>query len=76
MEHVREAMKHVIDVNWKETTDITPDIKMTMSNSGHILGSSACHFHIGEGKHNIVFTGDSKFEKVGCLMQQCEISKM
>ncbi len=63
MEHVREAMKHVIDVNWKETTDITPDIKLTMTNAGHILGSSACHFHIGEGKHNIVFTGDTKFEK-------------
>lgn len=63
MEHVRECMKHVIDVNWKETTDITPDIKLTMTNAGHILGSSACHFHIGEGKHNIVFTGDTKFEK-------------
>tara|TARA_Y100001980_G_C14556862_1_gene351624 strand:+ start:25717 stop:27621 length:1905 start_codon:yes stop_codon:yes gene_type:complete len=63
MEHVREAMKHVIDVNWKETTDITPDIKMTMTNSGHIIGSSACHFHIGEGKHNLVFSGDQKYEK-------------
>lgn len=62
MEHVREAMKHVIDVGWNETTDVSPDIKLTMTNAGHILGSSSCHFQIGEGRHNIVFTGDTKFE--------------
>ncbi|HIK78929.1 MAG: beta-CASP ribonuclease aCPSF1 [Methanobacteriota archaeon] len=63
MEHIRECMKHVVDVNWGETTDIAPDVKMTFHNAGHILGSSAVHLHIGEGVHNIVYSGDSKFEK-------------
>ena len=63
MEDIRTCMKHVVDVNWGETTDISPDIKLTFSNAGHILGSSAVHLHIGEGKHNIVFSGDQKYEK-------------
>ena len=36
---------------------------MTFSNSGHILGSSAVHLHIGDGKHNLLFSGDQKYEK-------------
>lgn len=63
MEDIRTCMKHVVDVNWGETTDIAPDIKLTFSNAGHILGSSAVHLHIGDGKHNIVFSGDQKYEK-------------
>ena len=46
-----------------KTTDVAPDIKLTFSNAGHILGSSAVHLHIGDGKHNIVFSGDQKYEK-------------
>ena len=61
MEDIRTCMKHVVDVNWGETTDISPDIKLTFSNTGHILGSSAVHLHIGEGKHNLVFSGDQKY---------------
>ena len=63
MEDIRTCMKHVVDVEWGETTDITPDIKLTMSNAGHILGSSALHMHVADGKHNIVFSGDQKYEK-------------
>jgi len=63
MEDIRTAMKHVIDVDWGQTADIAPDVKLTFHNAGHILGSSSVHLHIGEGKHNIVFSGDQKFEK-------------
>ena len=63
MEHIRECIKHVVDVDWNETTDVAPDVKLTFHNAGHILGSSSVHLHIGEGKHNIVYTGDMKFEK-------------
>ena len=63
MEHIRECMKHVVDVDWNETTDISPDIKLTFHNAGHILGSSSVHLHIGDGIHNIVLSGDTKFEK-------------
>ncbi|MDB4657088.1 beta-CASP ribonuclease aCPSF1, partial [Candidatus Poseidoniaceae archaeon] len=63
MEDIRTCQRHVVDVNWDETTDIAPDVKMTFSNSGHILGSSAVHLHIGDGKHNLLFSGDQKYEK-------------
>jgi len=63
MEDIRTCMRHVIDVDWGQTVDIAPDIKLTFHNAGHILGSSSVHLHIGEGKHNIVFSGDQKYEK-------------
>jgi KH/beta-lactamase-domain protein len=60
---VQEMIKHVVDVEWDKTVDISPDIKLTMVNAGHILGSSSLHMHVGEGRHNIVFSGDIKYEK-------------
>ncbi|MBI4361660.1 MAG: MBL fold metallo-hydrolase, partial [Euryarchaeota archaeon] len=59
---IREAVKHVIPIEWGDVTDIAPDIKLTFNNSGHILGSSVVQLHIGDGAHNIAFTGDFKFE--------------
>ena len=44
-----------------EVTDISPDIRLTLHDAGHILGSSIIHLHIGKGLHNIVYTGDFKF---------------
>jgi len=60
---VREALKHTIALNYGEVTDISPDLRLTFYNAGHILGSAIAHFHIGEGLYNIAFTGDFKFEK-------------
>lgn len=62
-EDVREAIKHSIAINYGDTTDITPDVRLTFHNAGHILGSAIAHFHIGEGLYNIAFTGDIKYEK-------------
>ncbi|NLI73931.1 MAG: beta-CASP ribonuclease aCPSF1 [Euryarchaeota archaeon] len=61
--HVREVVAHCIPLKYGETTDIAPDIRLTFQNAGHILGSSVCHFHIGDGLYNIAFTGDMKFER-------------
>ncbi|MFQ5762944.1 MAG: MBL fold metallo-hydrolase RNA specificity domain-containing protein, partial [Candidatus Bathyarchaeia archaeon] len=36
-------------------------VRLTLHNAGHILGSSIVHMHVGEGLHNIVYTGDFKF---------------
>ena len=62
---IQECIKHVVDVNWGDKTDIAPDIKMTMENAGHILGSSSVYMNIGEGnnEHKILFSGDIKYEK-------------
>ncbi|AEH60981.1 KH-domain/beta-lactamase-domain protein [Methanosalsum zhilinae DSM 4017] len=58
---IREVLKHTITLDYEEVTDIAPDIKLTFHNAGHILGSSISHFHIGDGRHNIVMTGDYKY---------------
>ncbi len=61
--HVREQIIHCIPLQYGETTDISPDVRLTLHNAGHILGSALCHFHIGDGLHNVVFSGDFKYEK-------------
>jgi KH/beta-lactamase-domain protein len=52
---------HTITVDYEEVTDVAPDIKLTMYNAGHLLGSAIVHLHIGMGLYNIVYTGDFKF---------------
>jgi hypothetical protein len=61
--NVRDLVTRTIPLRWGETTDIAPDIRLTMHNAGHILGSSVCHFHLGEGDHNLAYSGDIKFER-------------
>ncbi len=58
---VREAIRHCITLPYGLVTDVSPDVKLVLNNAGHILGSSMVHLHIGEGDHNIVYTGDFKF---------------
>ena len=57
-EMVREELKHTITVDYGDVTDIAPDVKLTFHNAGHILGSAVAHFHVGDGFHNVVFSGD------------------
>ena len=60
---VKQIMRQAITLSYGTVTDISPDIKLVLSNAGHILGSATCHFHIGNGDHNFVYTGDLKFGK-------------
>src|SRR3989344_2474978 len=46
---IKEMVKHSICLNFNEVTDITPDIRITLYNSGHALGSSMVHINIGNG---------------------------
>ncbi|WP_299263034.1 beta-CASP ribonuclease aCPSF1 [Halorientalis sp.] len=61
-EMVREAIKHCIPLEYGDVTDISPDIKLTLHNAGHILGSSISHFHVGDGLYNVAFSGDIHYE--------------
>jgi KH/beta-lactamase-domain protein len=58
---IREVIIHTIPLAWGEVTDVSPDVRLTLHNAGHILGSSLVHLHIGKGLHNIVYTGDFKY---------------
>ena len=64
---VKKMILHTIPLEYGEVTDIAPDIKLTFYNAGHILGSAMAHLHIGEGLHNIVYTGDFKFGRTRLL---------
>ena len=59
---VRTAIQHTVTLSYGVVTNITPDIRITFYNAGHILGSAIIHIHIGEGFHNVIYTGDFKFE--------------
>ena len=62
-EDIRQTIKHCITLDYGETVDISPDMKLTLHNAGHILGSAIAHFHIGDGLYNIAMTGDTKYER-------------
>ncbi len=58
---IQKELRHIITVPYGEVVDITPEMKLTFYNAGHVLGSAVVHLHIGEGKHNLVYSGDIKF---------------
>lgn len=60
---IEEMIKHCIPLEYGEVSDISPDMRLTLQNAGHLLGSSTVHIHIGEGLYNVLYTGDIKFEK-------------
>ncbi|MCX8204381.1 MAG: beta-CASP ribonuclease aCPSF1 [Candidatus Nezhaarchaeota archaeon] len=67
LKDVKTALLHTIPLSYGEVTDIAPNVRLTLHNAGHIMGSSMVHLHIGDGMHNIVYTGDFKFAKTRLL---------
>ena len=65
--NVTEMVKHSICLNYNEVTDISPDVRLTFYNSGHVLGGSLVHLNIGNGFHNLLYTGDFKYSKTRLL---------
>ncbi|MEM3373042.1 MAG: beta-CASP ribonuclease aCPSF1 [Candidatus Anstonellales archaeon] len=57
---IYNMLHHMIVVDYGEVVDISGNVKLTFYNAGHILGSAITHLHIGEGMHNLVYTGDIK----------------
>ncbi len=66
-EEIKEMVKHTITLEYDEVTDITPDVRITLYNAGHILGSAMVHLHVGNGLHNILYSGDQKYGKTMLL---------
>ncbi|BCS91938.1 Ribonuclease J [Metallosphaera sp. J1] len=64
---VRKELLHTITLDYEEVTDIAPDIRLTFYNAGHIIGSAMAHLHIGDGVHNLVYTGDFKYARTRLL---------
>lgn len=66
-DEIREVVKHTITLGYEEVTDITPDVRITLYNAGHMLGSAMIHIHVGNGLHNMLYTGDIKFTRTALL---------
>jgi len=66
-EDIKNMVKHSICLDYNEVTDITPDVRLTFYNAGHALGSAMVHLNIGNGLHNLLYTGDFKFGKTKLL---------
>jgi uncharacterized protein len=66
-EDIKEMVRHSVVLNYNEVTDITPDIRITLYNAGHVLGSAQVHINIGNGLHNFIYTGDTKYGKTRLL---------
>ncbi len=69
---IKNMVKHSIEVNYNEVTDITPDVRLTFYNAGHGLGSAMVHLNIGNGLHNLLYTGDLKYIKTRVLEQAAD----
>ena len=64
---IKEMVKHSICLGYNEVTDIAPDVRLTFYNSGHVLGGALVHLNIGNGFHNLLYTGDFKYSKTRLL---------
>ncbi|OYT37888.1 hypothetical protein B6U82_00970 [Candidatus Pacearchaeota archaeon ex4484_31] len=64
---IQTAVKHSIALEYNEVTDITSDVRLTFYNAGHTLGSAMVHLNIGNGLHNLLYTGDFKFVRTRVL---------
>ncbi len=60
---IKSMVKHSVCINYNEVTDVTPDVRLTFYNAGHALGSAMVHLNIGNGLHNLLYTGDYKYGK-------------
>lgn len=66
-DEIKQMVMHTITLDYDEVTDVTPDVRITLYNAGHMLGSSMVHLHIGNGLHNLLYTADLKFGKTALL---------
>lgn len=64
---IKEMVKHSICLNYNEVTDITPDVRLTFYNAGHVLGGALIHLNIGNGAHNLIYMGDYKYARTRLL---------
>jgi len=65
--NIKDFVKHSVCLDYREVTDITPDVRLTFYNAGHNIGSAMAHLHIGNGLHNLLYTSDMNYEITNLL---------
>jgi len=77
IEDIKTMVKHSIILNYKEVTDITPDVRLILYNAGHTLGSAMIHLNIGNGLHNLLYTADLKYSRTRVLdLAACKFPRL
>jgi len=66
-DEVKQFVKQCILLDFESVTDVTPDVRLTFYNAGHMLGAAMTHLNIGNGYHNLLYTADMKFAKSNVL---------
>ncbi|MEK6934026.1 MAG: beta-CASP ribonuclease aCPSF1 [Nanoarchaeota archaeon] len=66
-EDIKEMVRHSICLDYGMVYDITPDMRITFYNAGHVLGSAQVHINIGNGLHNFVYGADTKYARTRLL---------
>ena len=66
-EDIKEMVRHSICLDYGEVTDVAQDIRITLYNAGHVLGSAEVHINIGNGLHNLVYSADTKYGRTRLL---------
>ena len=51
--HLKTQLVPLPYKQWHTVIAGNPGMRVRLAPAGHILGSSICHFHIGDGIHNI-----------------------
>lgn len=67
MRDIKTELLHTISLPYGRVTNISPDVRITLRQAGHVLGSAMVHLHVGEGAHNLVVTGDFKYGRTRLL---------
>ncbi|MFC1686238.1 beta-CASP ribonuclease aCPSF1 [Nanoarchaeota archaeon] len=67
MADVKEMVRHSVVIDYNTVTDITSDVRLTFYPAGHALGSAMVHLNIGNGFHNLVYTGDLNYSSTKVL---------
>ena len=57
---IKRMILHTITRRYGEVTDLSNNVRLTMTPAGHILGSSIMHMHVGDGRYNIAIANDFK----------------
>ncbi len=60
LKDVKSVIEQTIVVKYNQVTDVSPDIKITPYNAGHILGSSLIDLTIGDAGYSVLYTSDFK----------------
>jgi len=63
LKDIRSIVEQTIVLKYGQTTDIAPNVRVTLHNSGHILGSAMVHLSFGENEKSLLYTSDFKLGK-------------